>query len=564
MKKVITFILLIVTSSFAYSQNLENVNKKNPVVIHGNIGAAGNYYTSNEAVASRPPWMLSTYGNFNPVVYGISMPVSFAINQFGSSFKQPFAQFGISPTYKWAKLHLGVRSIQMSPLVFDGQSFRGVGLELNPKALRFAAFYGKLNRTVNEDTTSGKYAAPQFSRIGYGVKIGVGKENNFFDLIYFHAKDDSTSAELINKNKIHSQENSVIAASFKITPIKKIIWSADLAISGLTKDLSDSTGTDSITGIEKFFSELMPVSNSTVVSYGGQSTLNFRSKMYNTTLGYRRVQPDFKSLGTPYMLNDIELINWLNNFNLLESKLNINTSISNQHNNLKKNLTSEMNTFVSNLNVNASLTSMFNINFNYSGYMLTQKDGTAALNDSARLNQQIHQLNISPSYTILQKTKSHTISGNANYMLLDDKNPVTSPFTSSNNLSTSLNYTLGLTSKSMNVTIGGLFTQYNQGDISYKSSGVTLGSSAQLLKNKNLSLQGSAGYIANRSSLKNAQSNLTFSANVGYNVKHHSLNFFANYIYTPYNPINDVISKALRQIVASKNLAAGISYNYSF
>lgn len=564
MKKLLLAILFTSSAFWVHSQDLENISKAKPFQIHGSIGASGNYYTSNETIATRPPWSWNTYANFTPEIYGVSIPFSFVINQYGNSFSQPFAQFGISPTYKWARLLLGVRSIQMSPLVFDGQSFRGIGLELNPKNIRFAAFYGKLNKKVNEDTTSGQYASPQFSRIGYGAKIGIGKENNYFDLIYFHAKDDSSSARVINKNKIQSQENTTLGASFKITPVKKITWSADLALSGIVKDLSDTIMAGSTKGIDKIFSKLMPNSNSTVVSYAGQSTISFRTKAYNTTLGYRRIQPEFKSLGTPYMLNDIELINWVNNFNLWQNKLNINTSISNQHNNLKKKLPSMMNTFVSNLNVTGTLMPTFNINFNYSGYMLTQKDGTDKLNDSVRLNQQIHQFSFSPSYTILDSTKSHTISGNISYMILNDKNPVTAPYTSSNNLSASLNYTLGLSKSSMNITGSGLFTQYNQDTTSYKSYGVTLGSTAQLLKNKNLALQGTAGYIANKSSLGNVQSNLTFSANISYSISHHSLSLFANYVYTPYNPINDAVSKALRQVVASKNLAAGISYNYSF
>jgi hypothetical protein len=565
LKKALFTYLLSICICFGYSQNIENIGKQKPFVIHGSMGASGSYYASNEPTATRPPWSWNLYGNFTPVVYGISMPVSFVLNQYGNSYTQPFGQFGISPTYKWATLHLGYRTIQMSPMVFDGQSFRGVGLELKPKLLRFAAFYGKLNRKVNEDTSSGRYSQPQFSRIGYGIKLGIGNDARFFDLIYFHAKDDSSSVKIINKNKIHSQENTVIGSSFKLTFIKKIIWTGDIAISGITDDLS-SPKNDSVTSgfAEKFFAKLMPFRTSTSVNIGGQTALNIVLKEYNTTLGYRRVQPNFKSLGTPYMLNDIELINWMNNFNLMQGKLNINTSVSNQHNNLKKDLTSQMNTFVSNLNVNALITQQLNVNLNYSGYLLNQKDGTIALTDSTRLNQQVHQLGLMPSYSIFNSTKSHTISASVNYMLLDDKNPVTAPFTSSNNLSASLNYTLGLSKKGMNFTISGLYNQYIQDTNHYSSYGVNLGSSAQFLKNKNLNVQATAGYMINKSTYANTQSNLTFSGSIGYRKQKHSLSLFANYVYTPYNPINNVIAKALSQVVASKNFMGGLTYNYSF
>jgi hypothetical protein len=304
--------------------------------------------------------------------------------------------------------------------------------------------------------------------------------------------------------------------------------------------------------------------SSTIASWATQSTLQLVLKGYNTTLGYRRVQPDFKSLGTPYMLNDVSLLNWMNNFSLSKGKLNISTVLSDQHNNLDKKLATQLNTFVSNLNINALLSTYMNLNFNYSGYSIRQKDGTQKLTDSTRLNQQIHQFSLTPSYTILSGLESHTISTSINYMILDDNNPATTSYTSSNNLSASLNYTLGLTPKALSFTLSGLYNQYKQ-DINYhRSFGATLGCSAQVLKDKSLSLQGSAGYLVNKSSYGNAQNNLTFSFNTGYHIKHHALNAYANYIYTPYNPITNIINNKVPQAVATQNLAGGISYNYSF
>ena len=565
MKKPVFSIFLSICILQAIGQDIEGISKKKPVVFHGSVGASAGYYSSNETIATRPPWSWNLYGNFSPEVYGIALPFSFVLNQYGNSYTQPFGQFGMSPAYKWAKLHLGYRSIQMSPLVFDGQSFRGAGIELTPKLLRFAAFYGKLNRKVNEDTTSGRYALPQFSRIGYGVKLGIGNRSHYLDLLYFHAKDDSTSADVINKNKLQSQENTVLGTSFKVTLLKKIVWTGDVAMSGITADLA-APEADSVAGgfQEKLFSKLMPFRTSTSVNMGAQTNVNINLKGFNTTLGYRRVEPGFKSLGTPYMINDIELINWMNYFSLLANKLNVNTSISNQHNNLNKNLASQMNTFVSNLNVNAMASAKLNINFNYSGYLLSQKDGTIHLTDSARLSQQIHQFSLMPSYTLFNTVRSHTISSSLNYMLLNDKNPVTSPFTSSNNLSATLSYTMGLTKKGLSFTTTALLNQYAQDTNRYNTYGITLGSNAQLLKEKNLNVQATAGYMMNQSPYANTQSNFTFSVNAGYRMQKHSLSLFANYVYTPYNPINDVVAKAMSQVVASKNFMGGISYNYSF
>src|SRR3546814_13424720 len=92
------------------------------------------------------------------------MPFSFVVTQYTNSYTQPFSQFGISPSYKWAKLHLGYRNISFSPLLFDGQSFLGGGIELAPKGFYFGAFYGKLNKAISEDTTNMARLQPEYAR----------------------------------------------------------------------------------------------------------------------------------------------------------------------------------------------------------------------------------------------------------------------------------------------------------------------------------------------------------------------------------------------------------------
>lgn len=557
--------LFVLCAATATAQDITTIKKAKAFVMHGSIGGSANYYNSNESISSRPPWAWNLYGNFNASVYGITLPFSFRVNQYGSSFKQPFSQFGISPYYKWVKLHLGYRTLSMSPLVFEGQSFRGVGIELTPKLLRFAAFYGKLNRKVNEDTSRGQFAVPQFSRNAYGIKLGIGNKQNYFDLIYFHAKDDSNSINVISKNKFYSQENTVIGTSLQLRAIKSLLLKGDFALSGLTED-TGSPLTDSLnTGFsDKLLSKLMKYRTSTSANWGLQTSIQYQHKLYNTTLAYRRVQPGFKSLGTPYLVDDIELINWMNNLLLMKNKLNLNLSLSNQHNNLKKNLNSQMNTSVATFNVNATASTKLNINASYSGYILNQKDGLIKLNDSVRLKQQIHQFNFIPSYTFYNSKRSHSFTPVFTYMKLNDDNPVSSPFASSSNISASLSYNLGFIKKGIGVNTTVLLNQYKQDLLRYTTYGANIGGSAGFLKGKPLNIQLSTGYLINKSTLGDVQGNLTFSGNISFRKKHHGLSLYGNYVYTPYNPINDAVATALSQTVASRNFMGSISYQYSF
>jgi hypothetical protein len=549
-----------------YSQNLEHISKQKPFTISGSVGGGLNFYNSNETSYTRDPFTWNLYGNFTPTIYSVALPFSFVVNQYSRSYATPFAQFGISPTYKWIKLHLGYRVIPMSPFTLDGQSFKGIGIELTPKMFRFAAFYGSLNKAISEDTTSGHLAMPQYGRKGYGFKIGVGTDANHFDLIYFHAKDDSGSIKLINQTEIlRPQENSVIGTSMKFTFLHKIIWSTDLAISALTQDqAAQKVNKDTLyKTLDKIFYPFIDFRNTTTTSMAGQSTLTFLLKNFTTTFGYRRVQADFKSLGTPYMLNDVEAFQWNGNLILDSGKINLNANLNSQHNDVSKTLSSELHTTTGTLSMGAALSKHANLSAAASIVELNQSDGVSKISDSVRLDQQIFNISVTPSFNFGDSSTVQTLSPSLNYSMLHDNNPVTSPGTESNTITAVLNYSCAFTQKSLSLNANLLFNQYNQDTNRYTSYGINAGASTQLLKDKSLGIQLSVGYLWNHYSLVSAKNNITGSFNIHYTViKKHSFSAYFNVVATP--PASYMLQQKLPYSVSTTNVAGGIAYNYSF
>ena len=573
-KKSIFGFLGLCCGQIAMGQGIKSGTQK-PFTLSGSVGASANFYSSDETVKTRPTFAWNLYGNMVGRTGKWTLPLSFVVNQFNNSNASPYIQAGISPTYQWARFHLGYRYIPFSPLTFEGQSFRGVGVELNPKNFRFAAFYGRLNKAINEDTARGRFRAPQFSRKGYGIKVGIGNERRYFDLLYFHAKDDSSSANLIRPglfNSLRAQENAVIGPSFRLTIAKQWVWTGDAAVSGLIQDQAGKRRPDTANQrLRKFIGHFLPTNSTLTAHYAAQSLLRFYTRIYNGSIGYRRVQPGFKSLGTPYMLDDVELLSLINNVSALKGKINIGTNVSQQHNNLDRSRKAETRTRVGNLNVNTILTTHLNINANVSGYAIKQRNDRNNFPDSLRLNdsflvhQQIAQYGFSPSYNMTKGNNIHFVNGNITYQTLKDKNARTAPQTNSNNLSTSLTYTLAFINVPYSISVNYLYSRFRQTANSYKSNGGTLSLSAQLLKNRNWNLQGSFGYFINRFNNAGKQKNSSYSASTSYQAKHHALNLFANYIYTPpNNPIADAISQAIPYAVASKYLFGGVSYTYTF
>jgi len=562
-------VVSLLMTQFLQAQDIGTLKDQKPFTFNGNIGGGANGYTSNEEFPTRDPFSWNLYGNFTPSVYGISLPFSFAISQFSESYTTAFTQFGISPSYKWIKLHLGYRNISFSPLVFDGQSFMGTGIELTPKNLYFGAFYGRLNKAISEENNSERPIEPQYKRIGYGVKAGIGGDHTNFSLQYFHAKDDENSIERANDSltTVLPQENSVMGTSWKFTLTKELSLTGDAAVSVLSRDLSYNT-VDSIGNkqVPSFLKKLIPINSSSVISWSGQVQLALMLNNFNAILGYRRVEPDFKSLGVPYALDDIEMISANVNTSFNKGKINLNAAFNSQHNNLQNMLSSRLVTRTGNLSLNTFVNQHLNINMNMTGVRILQKDGLLELNDLQRLDQTMITAVLAPSLNFSDLVHQHTISGSFTYTNLNDQNPTTKDQTNGNNVSASLNYGLYFTQKYFDVNSTVLYSVYEQQNSQYKSLGFNVGGNVQLLKARTLNLQGSVGYFLNKASDSATGNNYTFSFNGSYLLfNSHSIGIFASYMITPpvnLNPLNDI--NHVPYAVNSKMLSGGITYAYNF
>src|SRR3546814_4636525 len=92
-----------------------------------------------------------------------------------------------------------------------------------------------------------------------------------------------------------------------------------------------STRTDKLfpyTTLCRSLQKLMPVNYSSVLSWSGQARVGLMLKNLNAMVGYRRVQPDFKSLGVPYALDDVEMISGNLNTTFNQGKINLNAAVN--------------------------------------------------------------------------------------------------------------------------------------------------------------------------------------------------------------------------------------------
>jgi len=404
------FLFLLSAGYFSYGQNLENIGSKEAVKINGGISASQIFYTANGINNRRDPYSYFLTGNINMSLYGWSVPFSFSLSNQNRSISQPFNQFGLHPTYKWATAHIGYASMSFSPYTLSSHIFRGVGVDLSPGKFHFSAMYGNLQRAVAWDSLSNN--KPAFSRDGFGIKTGYRDGSNYAEVSLFHGEDDSYSIPTIPiDDSLLPEENMVIGLSLGKSLFDKIILTSELARSAITRDKRVEKGNSRAPFSLLGFDSRLSTSYYNAIKAG----INYREETYTVGLGYERIDPGYKTHGAYYFNND--LVNYTVNASttLFQSKLNLNASGGLQHDNLDKTKVSTMNRIVASLNAAYAPSPKLSFTANYSNFQSYTNIRSQFVN--------INQLTPYDNLDTLRFTQlTQSINLGSNYLLGGDAN----------------------------------------------------------------------------------------------------------------------------------------------
>jgi hypothetical protein len=519
-----------------YAQNIEGITKEKPIKIDGSIGLGSMLTMQQGGAARRVPFTWYISGSPNVSLYGIQFPFTFVWSEQERNFTQPFNKYGVSPNYKWIKLHAGYRNVNWSNYTISGSTFFGGGIELNPGILRLGVIYGKFREKIipNENTlTRFSYVEPSYERWGYAAKIGVGKGPNFIDLIVFNAKDrlDSNVARIADKNGINPMDNTAVGLKSKYSFFKYFDFSVDMALSAVTLDKRIQDPAMETPQQVAFGNGLMNLNISTIPYLAGETSLSFHSKKFRMKAQYKRVDPDFQSFGTYYTANDLEQLTLAPSWSMFKRKVNISGSYGIRRNNLLRDQIATTESRIGSANVAINASPEFGIALNYSNYGTDVNSGQIQLNDSILYSvvNQTYGGNI--RYTKLSNKLSHTVILNGQYQNLNDNNIVTRAFTESSNISMMISY--GLSHKPLELTFNTTFLHTSV--TTFANTFKLIGPAINVTKKfKKLKLSTSARFSVQQKVVDNSSegniSNLGF--NVGYTPhKKHTLGLNANLMF---------------------------------
>lgn len=535
------------------AQNIAEIAKSDPLLITGVIGTQNTYYHSSAGSSHSSPLSNSLYVNLNITAYGFSMPFSFTYFNSQTSFSYPTFSFNISPTYKDWTLHLGRRSMPFSSYIYN-IPFNGAGIEYNGHNIRFGAFYGYLQKSVNDDPTDATARSPQYERIGWGLKLGYGGRRNYLDLFLFRSKDRFGSLDERWYGTVRPQENIAVGARGRIAWKQYLALSAHVSMSLFSDDTqSERLAIESLHNWDKVFDARY----SSLYRFAGDVSLNLNLKKFNALVSYKMVQPDYKTLGSNYISNNIQSLGASVGTTLWHGRMSLMANGSVQEDNLSGKQLYTTRGLIYSANSSLQLWRNLSLSLSYNGYRQLQYDGTAVVNDTTRVNRLMHSFTAAPTYMFTRNEISHSIGTSYCFNMNKDLNTFNEGVGDITTHAVGISYSLGLRN-GLSTSLSYNFQDSYGYETDFNSNIWGLGLSRSMLKDRNLSLSADVSV-----SLHNyaEQRSLSYglSARAGYSLrKVHQLGLSAGV-----NKYNDFYLMS-QSNYAGYDLRVSLNYTYTF
>lgn len=523
---------------------------KDNVKISGGIGGMGTMYHATGIVSQRDPYFWQLNANVNIQIGSVSIPFSAVLNQQERSFTQPFNQYGLSPKYKWITVHAGYRSLKFSDFSLSGNQFLGVGVELNPEKgiVRGKAVYGRFARAVDGYFTDGKVVGePSFERWGWGGIVEVGTTKNNVGVVLFRAKDDRHSiSEFANDATIKPGENMVFGLTTNQKLSKKVTLKGEIDWSAYTKDTRvEETvleGYTYLNNIPLFYANATSSFNKAI-----KADLNYNEKLYRLGLSYRRVDPEYTTMGSVYLNNDFEDIQAKASFRMFKNKLTIGGSGGLQRNNLNEDKASEMLRLISSINATFTINPSWMISGTFANFNSQSHMTIVNTLDTMRYAQVTQNANVQVIYGKANDKVRNGFSLGGNY-----QNAKVNGVDNSTLYNTSASYQLGLLKSGFNFNLGLNAARNENEQYAVSTLGPVVSLNKRFLSGK---LNASLASSSLKTFIDDVDSGfiINFKANCSYRInRHHNVNLNGSLIG------KNVNSTRTQETIVS------LGYNYSF
>jgi len=429
--------------------------KSRPLALSSGINLQTRFYQSSDSIPRQNAFSYSISGSPSISLFGYAVPLRFIFSNQQSRFHQPFNQFGISPTFKWAKVYLGYNNIRFSDYSLNARRMLGAGFDLNPGLLRVGFVYGRFQKAVPADFSISeddefllKRPTPSFKQTGFAAKLGIGTENNYFDLIFMKIGDRENSINFQADSTIVPQENAVVAIKSKVTLKQGITWDLDVGLSALTRNtLADTLSLDY--GIAGKIGEIIfSPTESSSIALAGNTGISWSTDVSRLSLNYRRIDPGYRTLASYFFQSDLEEYTIGGMLRFWENRIIVNSRVGWLSDNIYDLESGKSKRGIYAFNIHFRPGEVFSLSSSYSNFGLQrEQQQSVSFIDTLRIKQVSQSLNISPVIRFGTEMLQHQLLLSFNHTQLRDLNNVMTGSGNNQNSMYRLGYSLIVPSK---------------------------------------------------------------------------------------------------------------------
>ncbi|HZV71096.1 MAG TPA: hypothetical protein VFG10_16190 [Saprospiraceae bacterium] len=497
------------------------------------------------------PFSYFFHGTPTVTIKGFDIPFHFILSNHQKKFQQPFNRFGIAPEYKWFKGYLGYNTMALSKYTFSNRQFLGAGVELNPGKLRTSFLYGRLQAAVREDSVEiqeqtsflSTQKIPRFERRAYGGKIGYGTRLSYFDITGMKAYDVADDRNFSDTTSPRPQENVALGIHSQLQFQKHFQLRFDLGASVFTRDTTSESY--ELNKSLAWIGNILQPKTSTQVLFAGEAGIGYNTTLWGVQINYKRIDPDFKSMGIYYLQTDIEQWTLAPHVTLLGKKLRLRGSLGIQKNNLYNTRLATNKRIITSANAQWNQSRFFQLGVFYTNFGLTQTPGLRAITDSTRVSQINGSYGISPSFFWGNDTWQHQLYSTISLNKLSFNKSALIPVEDIRTIQFNGGYSISSQGEK-SFSLGGLFTWLNSdlGNSTSKSTGIGGNASYNGAEGK-WNLSGQAQYFINTLDENPNGHSIVFSTDLQYQLRKTMQFFLLGQLiqHTPADPENAFTEK---------------------
>ena len=219
------------------AQNIAEIAKSDPLIISGAIGTRNTYRYSSGDNTYASPLAGSLFLDLNISLYGFQMPFSLYYCNDNIDFTYPQLSLSMRPQYRNWTGYLGENVMPFSGYILN-MPFMGAGVEYKSRHWHSGIFYGRLRKAVNDDPGDPLSRSPQYRRVAWGFKAGLGNRRNYLDFYLLKSYDVVGSLDPRWRLAVNARDNIVFGLRGSMAPLRWLSLTANAAASVFSTDIT--------------------------------------------------------------------------------------------------------------------------------------------------------------------------------------------------------------------------------------------------------------------------------------------------------------------------------------